>query len=68
MIGLQEMLLQTVGDKIAVLPAWPPDWDVSFKLSAPHSTIVEVEYIKGKFRMLKITPVARQKISFCLNV
>ena len=34
MIGLQEMLMQTVGDQILLLPAWPKTWDVDFKLHA----------------------------------
>src|SRR5690606_23580707 len=44
MIGLQEMLMQTVDDKIYVLPAWPTDWDVDFKLHAPDNTTVECVY------------------------
>ena len=35
MIGLQELLMQTPGRKILLLPAWPGDWDVDFKLHAP---------------------------------
>lgn len=30
-----EMLIQTVGDKIHLLPCWPKDKDVCFKLHAP---------------------------------
>ena len=36
MLTLQHMVLETAGDKIFVLPAWPKDWDVSFKLHAPR--------------------------------
>ncbi len=37
---LQTMLMQTDGDKIHMLPAWPRDWDADFKLHAPgHTTI-----------------------------
>ena len=32
MIALQRMLLQYDGDEIYLLPAWPKDWDVEFKL------------------------------------
>jgi hypothetical protein len=35
MIGLQEMLLQTNGDSLLLFPAWPKEWDVTFKLHAP---------------------------------
>jgi len=31
---LQSMLLQSDGNKIFLLPAWPENWDVSFKLCA----------------------------------
>ena len=48
MIGMQEMLLQTVDDKILILPAWPKEWDVHFKLHAPQQTTVEVVYKNGK--------------------
>jgi hypothetical protein len=61
MIGLQEMLLQTIGDKIHVLPAWPKDWDVDFKLHAPKSTIVEVSYRNGEIVSLVITPDSRKE-------
>ena len=61
MIGLQEMLLQTIGDKIYVLPCWPKDKDVYFKLHAPQNTVVEVEYRNGKIQKLDVTPQSRQK-------
>ncbi len=61
MIGLQEMLLQTVGNKIHLLPAWPSEWDVDFKLHAPRQTVVECAYRGGKIQKLKITPESRAK-------
>lgn len=61
MIGLQEMLLQTIGDKIYVLPAWPKGKDVCFKLHAPRNTVIEVEYIGGKLRKCVVTPLSRRK-------
>ena len=61
MIGLQEMLLQTVGDKIYILPAWPEGKDVFFKLHAPHNTTIEVEYIGGKVKKLNVSPASRLK-------
>lgn len=50
MIGVQEMLMQTVGDKIYLLPAWPKEWNVSFKLHAPGNTVVECVWKTGKYR------------------
>jgi hypothetical protein len=61
MIGLQQMLLQAVGDSIYLFPAWPKDWDVHFKLHAPQQTTVEAVLSGGKLRSLKVTPAARKK-------
>jgi len=61
MIGLQEMLMQTVGEKIYLLPAWPKDWDVDFKLHAPQKTVVEAKVRNGKITNLKVIPAARRK-------
>lgn len=44
MIGLQEMLLQTNGKGIRILPTWPKEWNVDFKLHAPYNTIVSGSY------------------------
>jgi hypothetical protein len=60
-IALQRMLLQTEGDRILLLPAWPKEWDVDFKLHAPHQTTVEGEFRDGEIRKLKVTPEARRK-------
>jgi len=40
MIGLQDMLLQAVGQTLYLFPAWPREWDVDFKLWAPGRTTV----------------------------
>jgi hypothetical protein len=68
----QTMLLQTdppslgsygaaSGQKIYLLPAWPKDWDVSFKLHAPNNTTVEGQVVDGKVMKLHVTPEARRK-------
>lgn len=56
MIGLQEMLMQTPGNKIILFPAWPKEWDVDFKLFAPQQTTVEVSVRNGKVVTLKVNP------------
>jgi len=56
----QAMLLQTDGRKILLLPAWPKDWDVDFKLHAPYQTVVEGRYRDGKLQALQVTPEARR--------
>jgi hypothetical protein len=61
MIGMQEMLLQTVGREIRVLPAWPKEWDVQFKLHAPLKTTVEGTVKNGKLTQLHISPSYRRK-------
>jgi hypothetical protein len=59
MIGLQEMLLQTDDKKIYLLPAWPRDWDVHFKLHAPYNTTIEAVVTGGKITILNVTPQLR---------
>ena len=61
MIGLQEMMMQTDGKKIYLLPAWPDDWDAKIKLHAPYNTTVEASIKKGKVESLKVTPQSRTK-------
>ena len=60
MSALQRMLAQYEGDKIMLLPAWPKDWDVDFKLHAPKQTTVECELKGGKIVKLKVTPESRR--------
>ena len=59
MIHLQESLLQTGGRAIRLLPAWPRDWDVDFKLHAPYNTVLQCRYNNGKVRSLVVSPEAR---------
>jgi hypothetical protein len=61
MIGLQEMLLQTVDNDIWLFPAWPVDWDVHFKLHAPNQTTVEASLKNGKVEFVKVWPESRAK-------
>jgi len=61
MIGLQEMLMQTDGKRIIILPAWPDDWDVDFKLHAPYQTIVEGTAKNGELVKFKVTPDSRME-------
>lgn len=61
MIGLQEMLMQTDSTKIYLFPAWPKDWDVSFKLHAPFNTTIEGSLKNGKLEKLIVNPEVRRK-------
>lgn len=65
MIGLQEMLMQTSGDTIHLLPAWPVEWDVRFKLHALYNTTVEGEWKNGKMVTLNVSPADRKKDVIC---
>jgi hypothetical protein len=57
----QAMLLQPDGDKLRLLPAWPRDWNVRFKLRAPGNTIVECTYKNGQIERLNVEPASRLK-------
>lgn len=59
-MALQSMIVQPDGNKILVLPAWPKEWDVDFKLSAPKNTVVEGVFKEGKLKSLKVTPESRR--------
>ena len=60
-IALQRMLMQCDGDTIRLAPAWPKDWNASFKLHAPKNTTVEGRVENGKVTDLKVTPESRRK-------
>jgi hypothetical protein len=60
MIGLQEMLMQVDDKKIYLLPAWPKQWNVKFKLHAPYNTTVEADIKEGKIITLKVSPESRK--------
>jgi alpha-L-fucosidase 2 len=58
--GLQEMLMQTDGKKILLLPAWPKEWDTAFKLNAPYNTTVQGKVRAGKIVELTVIPAYRK--------
>jgi hypothetical protein len=59
MSGLQYMLMQCVGNKILLLPAWPTGWNVDFKLCAPSNTTVRLILTNGTITQLTATPSTR---------
>jgi len=59
MIALQRMLMQCDGDRILLFPAWPKDWDVDFRLHAPHRTTVEGTLRAGRLERLVVRPAER---------
>ena len=48
MRALQNMLVQSRTDTTYLLPAWPKEWNVSFKVHLPGNKIMEGKYEKGK--------------------
>ena len=48
LLTVQYMLLQTYNGKTHVLPAFPGNWEVSFKLWTPNRKAVEGKYRNGK--------------------
>ncbi|MBO9732617.1 MAG: hypothetical protein J7623_28500 [Chitinophaga sp.] len=50
MIALQRMLLQCENKKNILLPTWPKEWDVHFKLNIPCNKQVEGIYKDGKLK------------------
>lgn len=60
MIGMQEMLLQEVGQKIYLFPAWPRDWDVHFRLHLKGNTTVEAKIENGAVEIIDVQPAERR--------
>jgi hypothetical protein len=58
--ALQAMLVQSDGKKIFLLPAWPAEWDVDFKLHAPYRTVLEGRIRGGRVIDLRIDPPGRR--------
>jgi hypothetical protein len=63
---LQAMVLQAepvtrAGSRLFLLPAWPKEWDVRFKLHAPHGTVVAGAATGGTLVDLQVTPADRRK-------
>jgi hypothetical protein len=60
-IALQRMLVQEVDGKILLLPAWPKDWDVNFKLHLSGNTVVSGKVVNGELADWSVMPVTRTK-------
>ncbi|MHC4328454.1 MAG: DUF5703 domain-containing protein [Planctomycetota bacterium] len=61
MTALQRMLLQCEGREILLLPAWPKEWDVDFKLHAGMNTTVECVVRGGSVQRLEVRPGSRRR-------
>ncbi|MBL8739042.1 MAG: hypothetical protein JNL12_21630, partial [Planctomycetes bacterium] len=58
---VHRMLLQADGERILLLPCWPKEWNVSFRLHAPRRTVVECEFRNGRVQRLVVTPKERER-------
>ena len=59
-IALQRMLAQEGNGKIFLLPAWPSEWDVDFKLHLSGGTVVSGTVKDGKLRAWDVVPAKRK--------
>jgi len=59
--ALQSMLMVNREDKVYLLPAWPEEWNASFKLHAPLQTVIKGRVENGKVLELEVTPKSRVK-------
>ena len=64
---IQSMLMQVEGKKIFLMPAWPKDWNCSFKLHAPYNTTVEGRIENGEIKDLVVIPASRCADVVCWN-
>ncbi|MBE8721621.1 DUF5703 domain-containing protein [Sphingobacterium pedocola] len=62
MIGLQEMLMQEVGDEVYVLPTWPKEWNVDFKLYGMDNNILEGVWKENEFIRLEMRNRSKKMI------
>ncbi len=60
MVALQRMLLQANGNTILLMPCWPKDWNVNFKLHTRDNTTVQANYTSGQFELLEVVPANRR--------
>ena len=60
MRALQAMLMQTDGQAIHLMPAWPKGWNAHFKLHAPNRTTVEGHIADGWIAEIKVKPESRR--------
>lgn len=66
MCGLQEMLLQNFAGKIYLLPAWPKDIDVQFKLWVENNTYIEASYQGGELTYTVSDELRKKDIVICI--
>lgn len=58
--ALQRMLVQEAGGKVLLLPAWPADWDVDFKLHLTGGAVLTGVVKDGKLLRWDLNPSTRK--------
>jgi hypothetical protein len=56
MLALQQMLLQEKDGQVLALPAWPQNWDVSFRLYTSGNAVVTGVVVKGQMTHMDVSP------------
>ena len=51
MKAFQSMLIQTDGEEVHLLPAWPETWDVNFKVRVPGNKTITGSVREGELKM-----------------
>ncbi|MBJ6367705.1 DUF5703 domain-containing protein [Snuella sedimenti] len=69
MKAFQSMLMQSdpYSDKIYLLPSWPKEWNVEFKLHAPKETTLKGHIVDGEIKSLEVFPESRKADVIILN-
>jgi hypothetical protein len=57
-MALQLMLMQADDQQITLLPAWPEDWNVDFKLHASMETVIEGSVCQGEVTRFQVSAPA----------
>ena len=60
-VALQRMLVQEAGGKVLLLPAWPANWDVDFKLRLTHGAVLTGTVKAGTLLAWDVHPASRKK-------
>ena len=61
MHALQAMIVQSDDGKIHLLPAWPSNWNVTFKLHVEKTTFVTGTVKDGTLQAWDVTPASRKQ-------
>ena len=56
---LRSMLIASTGKRVCVLPGWPLDRDVAFRVNSENGLGIEVAYTGGKLERLEVHPKQR---------